>query len=293
MIRARAVTFGYGTAPLFERLSFEVPEGEAFAVLGANGSGKSTVLRLLAGLLAPRAGEVLLDGVSMHGLAPHERALRVAYVPQGIDPLMPFTVRETVLMGRYAHLRGRWEREVDREAARRAIAAMRLEAVADRPLSQASGGERQRAVIASALAQEAPVLLLDEPTTALDVRVRVEAMTLLERLRREERRTVVLVTHDLDLAARFCSRVLLLGAPGGPVVGPCDDVLRAERLEAAFGIPVRVVELPDAGGKVFVPEYAPSARASAGLPTSECPAPTADDQRPKAAPAPTPGRDGS
>jgi len=276
LIRARAVTFGYGPAPLFERLSFEVPEGGALAVLGANGSGKSTILRLLAGLLAPQAGEVLLDGTSMHALAPHERALRVAYVPQGIDPLMPFTVRETVLMGRYAHLCGRWEREIDREVARRAIAAMRLEAVADRPLSQISGGERQRAVIASALAQEAPVLLFDEPTTALDVRARVEAMTLIERLRLEERRTVVLVTHDIDLAARFCARVLLLGAPGGPVVGANDDVLRPDRLEAAYGIPVRVVELPDAGGKVFVPEYAqaPSPLAPSAVEGSPTPPPT-------------------
>lgn len=256
MIRVRELGFGYGPAPLFERLSFEVRAGDALAVLGPNGAGKSTILRLLAGLLRPRSGEVLLDGRPLERLGPAERALRVAYVPQGINPRMPFTVLETVLMGRYAHLRGRWERDIDREVARRAIAVMRLETVAERPLAEISGGERQRALIAAALAQEAPVLLLDEPTTALDLRGRVEAVGLLERLRREEGRTVVLVTHDINLAQRACGRVLLLGAAGGPVDGPRDEVLRPERLAAAFGIGVHAVDLPGDGGRVFVPEYA-------------------------------------
>ena len=255
MIRAQSLTFGYGAAPLFERLSFDVAAGEALAVLGPNGAGKSTILRLLAGLLVPCSGDVVLDERAVSDLAPHERARRVAYVPQGIDPRMPFTVFETVMMGRYAHLRGRWERDVDREVVRRALGTMRLEAVAERPMEQVSGGERQRALIASALAQEAPVLLLDEPTTALDVRGRVEALALLDRLRREEQRTVVLVTHDIDLAARFCTRVLLLGAPVGPVEGTAGEVLCPERLEAAYGIPVRVFDLPGDAGRVFVPEY--------------------------------------
>jgi len=180
----------------------------------------------------------------------------VAYVPQGIDPRMPFTVLETVLMGRYAHLRGRGEGEADREVARRALAAMRLEGVALRPLSEVSGGERQRALIASALAQEAPVLLLDEPTTALDVRARAETLALLGRLRRDEGRTVVLVTHDIDLAQRACGRVLLLGSPSGPVEGSREEVLRPEVLGGAFGIGVRVYDLPDGAGRVFVPDDA-------------------------------------
>jgi len=122
-------------------------------------------------------------------------------------------------------------------------------------MAEVSGGERQRALIAAALAQEAPILLLDEPTTALDVRARVEALSLLERLRKEEGRTVVMVTHDIDLAARSCDRVVLLGAPAGPVVGSAEDVLRPERLEAAFGIAVRSFDLPEGAGRVFVPSY--------------------------------------
>jgi iron complex transport system ATP-binding protein len=253
VIDVRELAFGWGSAPLFAGLSFEVPAGEALALLGPNGAGKSTILRLLAGLLRPRAGEVRLDGRPLAALPAHERARRVAYVPQGLDPRLPFTVFETVLMGRYAHLRGRWETAADRAVARRALAALRLEDVAERPLAEVSGGERQRALIAAALAQEAPVLLLDEPTTALDVRGRVETLSLLERLRRDERRTVVLVTHDIDLAARACGRVVLLGAAAGPVVGSADDVLEPARLEAAFGIPVRSFELPDGAGRVFVP----------------------------------------
>jgi iron complex transport system ATP-binding protein len=256
VIEVRELAFGWGDAPLFAGLSFDVPAGEALALLGPNGAGKSTILRLLAGLLRPRAGQVRLGGRPLDALPPHERAQRVAYVPQGLDPRLPFTVSETVMMGRYAHLRGRWERDADRVVVRRALAAMRLEAVADRPLAEVSGGERQRALIAAALAQEAPVLLLDEPTTALDVRGRVETVSLLERLRRDEHRTVVIVTHDIDLAARSCRRVVLLGAAGGPVVGSTDEVLEPARLEAAFGIPVRSFELPDGAGRVFVPSPA-------------------------------------
>ncbi|MBI5486058.1 MAG: ABC transporter ATP-binding protein [Deltaproteobacteria bacterium] len=256
MIRARGLTFGYGERPLFEGLSFELAAGDALGVLGPNGVGKSTLLRVLAGLLRPRSGEVLLDGRPLGALPTEERARQVAYVPQGIDPRMPFTVFETVLMGRYAHLRGQWERQLDRDVARRALAVMRLEAVADHRLAEVSGGERQRALIASALAQEAPVLLLDEPTTALDLRGRVEAVALLGRLRCEDRRTVVLVTHDIDLAHRTCERVLLLGAPQGPVEGPRDEVLRSDRLEAAYGIGVRVLDLAGGAGKAFVPAYA-------------------------------------
>jgi len=256
VIEVRDLAFGWGDAPLFRGLSFDVPPGEALALLGPNGAGKSTILRLLAGLLRPRAGEVRLDGRPLWAFAPHERALRVAYVPQGIDPRLPFTVFETVLMGRYAHLRGRWEGDTDRAVVRRALRMMRLEAVAGRPMAEVSGGERQRALIAAALAQEAPVLLLDEPTTALDVRGRVEALLLIERLRREEGRTVVVVTHDIDLAARSCGRVVLLGAAAGPVVGSTEDVLRPERLAAAFGIAVRSFDLPEGAGRVFVPSYA-------------------------------------
>lgn len=255
MIEVRDLAFGWNDTTLFRGLSFDVPPGEALALLGPNGAGKSTILRLLAGLLRPRAGEVRLDGRPLGTLAPHERALRVAYVPQGIDPRLPFTVFETVRMGRYAHLRGRWEGDIDRAVVRRALRTMRLEAVAGRPMAEVSGGERQRALIAAALAQEAPILLLDEPTTALDVRARVEALSLLERLRKEEGRTVVMVTHDIDLAARSCDRVVLLGAPAGPVVGSAEDVLRPERLEAAFGIAVRSFDLPEGAGRVFVPSY--------------------------------------
>ena len=262
MIEVRELAFGWGDAPLFAGLSFDVPAGEALALLGPNGAGKSTILRLLAGLLRPRAGRVRLDGRSLDTLPPHERARCAAYVPQGIDPRLPFTVSETVMMGRYAQLRGRWEGEADRAVVRRVLGTMRLEAVADRPLAELSGGERQRAMIAAALAQEAPVLLLDEPTTALDVRGRVETVALLEQLRRAERRTVVIVTHDIDLAARVCDRVVLLGAAGGPLVGRTDEVLEPGRLEAAFGIPVRSFELPDGGGRVFVP--APAAERPVG-----------------------------
>ena len=264
MIRADALSFSYGGPPLFERVSFRVAEGEALAILGPNGSGKTTLLKLLAGLLEPVAGTIEVGGCLLSGIDPAERAMRLAYVPQGVDPTVPFTVFETVLMGRYAHLRGRWERDVDREVTRRAIATMGLEGVAERPIARLSGGERQRTMIAAALAQEAPVLLLDEPTTALDMRARSETLELLDRLRAAERRTLVVVTHDIDLEARSCGRLLLLGAPGGPVEGPRSEVLVPERLEAAYGVGVRTVEVPGEPVPVYLPVTRRGARPAGG-----------------------------
>ncbi|MDI7269443.1 MAG: ABC transporter ATP-binding protein [Myxococcota bacterium] len=252
MIGVESAGFGYEGRRLFDGVSFRVDAGEALAILGPNGAGKTTLLRILAGILRPATGIVRVDGRDVHGMTPVERALRVAYVPQGVDPTVPFTVFETVLMGRYAHLRGRWEREADRDAARRAIAAMGLDRVVDRPMARLSGGERQRTMIAAALAQEAPVLLMDEPTTALDLRARWETLGLLERLRVEEARTLVVVTHDIDLAARSCGRVLLLGAPPGAIEGPASEVLVPERLGAAYGVGIRAVEVPGEPVPLFV-----------------------------------------
>ncbi len=263
MIGVESVGFGYEGRRLFDGVSFRVDAGEALAILGPNGAGKTTLLRILAGILRPATGIVRVDGRDVHGMTPVDRALRVAYVPQGVDPTVPFTVFETVLMGRYAHLRGRWEREADREAARRAIATMGLDRVVDRPMARLSGGERQRTMIAAALAQEAPVLLMDEPTTSLDLRARWETLGLLERLRVEEARTLVVVTHDIDLAARSCGRVLLLGAPGGggarsaeqppgAIEGPASEVLVPGRLGAAYGVCIRAVDVPGEPVPLFV-----------------------------------------
>jgi iron complex transport system ATP-binding protein len=256
VLAACGLSFGWESKRLFERVSFVLGEGEALAVLGPNGAGKSTLLSILAGLLEPLEGSVRLAGRPAGSMPAHERARRVALVPQGLDPRMPFTVRETVTMGRYAHLRGRWEGPEDREAVAQAIGTMRLDGVADRPLARLSGGERQRAIIASALAQRAPVLLLDEPTTALDLRARCETTELLDRLRGREGLAVVLVTHDLDLACRTCGRALLLGPGADPVEGPAAEVMTPERLEAAFGVEVRVLDVPGDAIRVHVPVLA-------------------------------------
>ena len=241
-------------------VSLSVTPGRLLAVVGPNGAGKTTLLRLLTGSLAPQEGEVRLDDRLLDELGDRERARALAVVPQSESSPFPVTVREMVAMGRYAHL-GPWERTGghDRAMVERALQRCTVAGFADRLLGELSGGERQRARIARALAQEAPVLLLDEPTAGLDLRYRMELFHLLRELRAEGL-AVLVITHDLNLAARFADRLLLLDRGRATARGAPEEVLSREALEAVYEWPLRVVEHPGPGCDTGAPQTIPLRR---------------------------------
>jgi ABC-type cobalamin/Fe3+-siderophores transport system ATPase subunit len=248
LVEFRDVSFAYPapaerrTRPLaLADLSLDISAGEIIGVIGPNSSGKTTLIRLLTRVLEPAVGEIRLEGVPVGRLSRTDLARRLAVVPQGILPQFPFTVGELALMGRYPHDPGRYfESPRDRAVAREAMAATGVLELADVPLEHLSGGERQRAVIARALAQEPRLLILDEPTAHLDLRYQVEAAALLRRLNGERGMTILLVSHDLNLAAEVCDRLLLLNGGRPAAIGPPEAVLDEALLASVFGCGVVV-----------------------------------------------------
>jgi iron complex transport system ATP-binding protein len=236
-----SVSVAAGGKTIVDSVSLEVERGEWVSVLGPNGAGKTTLLRVLAGTIGFR-GEARLEGRSLGRLRRRDVARLVAVVPQ--TPVVPaaMTVAEYVLLGRTPHLSPlAQEGAEDRAAAAAALARLELEELAGRELGSLSGGELQRAVIGRALAQQAPILLLDEPTTALDIGHQQQVLELVDELRREEGLTVVAAMHELTLASQYGDRIVLVN--GGRIVaeGSSAEVLTAERLEALYGARVRIV----------------------------------------------------
>lgn len=222
-------------------------------IVGPNGSGKSTLLRVAAGLLQPTEGSVTLEGRSLKTMPRRSIARRLGYLPQEGNALYDYSVQEVACMGRYPHSRG-WGALTarDREAVEEALAAVGLTALRDRPLSRLSGGERRRALIASVLAQETGLLLLDEPTAALDVHHAVSVMRLLSSFDGGGP-SVVVVTHDINLAAMFAHRLTLLVEGAVRADGPPSEVIRADVMEAAYGGDVAVHRHPETGDPMVVP----------------------------------------
>ena len=215
--------------------SLSVAPGEFLAIIGPNGSGKSSLLRVLAGLQAPESGEVLVEGTPVANLSATERARRLALVPQGLDLTPGYRVRDFVLLGRFAHLRGwRLFTHEDYEITRDCLERVEASAFRDRDMDQLSGGERQRVLIARALAQQARIVLLDEPTSALDLKHQMTVYKLIRQLQRENGRTVVVVTHDLNLASQFADRLILLQRGCVVASGPPAEVLRPGLLEQVY-----------------------------------------------------------
>jgi iron complex transport system ATP-binding protein len=235
------VTVEAGGRRIVDGVSFAVEPGAWVSLLGPNGAGKTTVLRVLAGLRRFR-GSVRLAGHELAELGRREAARRIALVPQ--TPVVPpaMSVGDYVLLGRTPHM-GVLAREGarDRAAAREALVRLELDSLAERPLSSLSGGELQRAVIARALAQSAPVLLLDEPTTALDVGHQQQVLELVDELRRADGLTVVAAMHDLTLAAQYGDRLVLIDRGRVLAEGDAREVLTEERIASLYGATVRVV----------------------------------------------------
>src|ERR687890_1067483 len=238
LIEGRELRFAYaeGSPEVVRGASVRAERGRLSALVGANGSGKSTLIRLLAGLLKPSAGEVCLGGVPLARVGARERARRVAYVPQGVSTVFPFTALEVVLTGRSPYTtRFRFESAGDLDAARAALAAVDAAHLEARPVTELSGGERQLVALARALAQEPECLLLDEPSAALDLKPRASLIRHLRRLRDEEGMTALVVTHDLMLLDPAFDRVHAVRRGQVVAEGTPSDVLRDEVLADIYG----------------------------------------------------------
>jgi iron complex transport system ATP-binding protein len=253
-LRAEALTVGYDGADVLERLDLEIPGERITALVGANGCGKSTLLRALARLIRPRAGSVLLDGREIGELGSREVARRLGLLPQ--SPAAPdlLTVEDLVARGRYPHqgLFRQWS-EHDEAAVEEALDATTMGDLRARPLDELSGGQRQRAWIAMTLAQQTGLLLLDEPTTFLDLAHQVEVLDLLDRLVAERGRTVVMVLHDINQACRYADHLVALRDGRVAAAGPPADIVDRAFLRAVFGLEAEVVEDPVTGTPLCLP----------------------------------------
>ena len=242
-------------APLFtlEATSFQAKPGELVAILGPNASGKSTLLKLIAGALAPLSGRILLNGFVTHSLTPRTRAQRIAVVQQESLLLFPSRVWEFVLQGRHAHGRSlRFESDDDVIIAKNALAQVGAVDLSDRSMDQISGGEKQRVILARALAQQPLLLLLDEPTLHLDIAAQVDLLHTLRRLAAENRYTVIVVTHELNLAAEYTDQVVLMQRGRCLRVGPPAAIYQRELLEQVFQTPLTVELGPSGRPRVTV-----------------------------------------
>lgn len=250
MIELRSVSVSFGATDAVRELSFAAPTGSWTALIGPNGAGKTSALRALAGLV-PYAGTILLDGRDVERLSRRELARLVAFVPQKPETPSELTVAEYVLLGRTPHISYLGsESRTDRNAAARALRRLDLHSFAERRLGSLSGGELQRTVLARALAQEPRIVLLDEPTTALDLGRQQLVLDLVDSLRADGL-TVVSTMHDLTLAGQYADRLLLLDRGEVVADGSASEVLSAPNVAAHYGANVRVVE--DEGGVFVLP----------------------------------------
>jgi iron complex transport system ATP-binding protein len=248
------LTLGYGDRVVVDDLDLVVPPGRITAIVGANACGKSTLLRSMSRLLKPRAGQVVLDGAEVHRTPARQLARTLGLLPQ--SPVAPegITVADLVGRGRHPHqgLLSRWS-AADDLAVAEALEATETTGLADRSVDELSGGQRQRVWIAMALAQQTDVLLLDEPTTFLDVSHQVEVLDLLTDLNRSRGTTVVMVLHDLNLAARYADHLVALADGRVHAAGTPHHVLTEDCVRAVFGLDSRVIDDPTTGAPMMLP----------------------------------------
>lgn len=239
IIQVENLSFGYTQATILKELSFEVNQGQFLAIAGPNGAGKTTLLNLLCGLLRPKAGSIKIDTADIESYSVKKLAQKIAIVRQEFVPVFDFTVTEMVSMARTPYLGTfGFESKADKEIVKEAIEMTETAQFASRPLAKLSGGERQRVFIARALAQDTAILLLDEPTSFLDLKHQVGIYDLLKAAQLEKGKTIVAVTHDINLAAQYCNEVLLLGRTPSYnyQYGKSKDVFSPEQIKKVFGV---------------------------------------------------------
>ncbi|MFI2711481.1 ABC transporter ATP-binding protein [Micromonospora sp. NPDC018662] len=276
LLSTRDLVVGYEGRTVLDGLELDLPADAFTVIVGPNACGKSTLLRTMARLLTPRRGAVLLDGAQIRDLPTRDVARRLGVLPQ--SPLVPEGITVADLVGRGRQPYQRWWRQWSTEDGRAVDEAMRLADVttlADRPVDTLSGGQRQRVWIAMTLAQDTDALLLDEPTTFLDLAHQVEVLDLLHRLRTERGRTVVAVLHDLNQAARYADHLVAMRDGAVVAAGPPREILTADLVRDVFGLDCVVVPCPVTGAPLVVPARTQtSAAPAAGTPTSAAPAGT-------------------
>ncbi|MCX7018684.1 MAG: ABC transporter ATP-binding protein [bacterium] len=253
-LAARDLVFAYDRQNAVDHVSLGLETGELLGLAGPNGAGKSTLLNLLSGFLAPLSGEVMLFGRPLAALTRREIAARIAFVPQKTESAFSFTVTEMVVMGRqpYAGL-GAFDTAEDMRVAQEAMEQAEIGNLAGKFFNNLSGGEQQLVLLARALAQRAPILILDEPTSFLDLRHQWQMMNLMK-MHTRGGRLVAATFHDLNLAARWCDRIALMHNGALVACGKPAEVLNARRLESVYGIPLRVDALPGGNIRVEFPE---------------------------------------
>lgn len=261
VLSIRDVSFSYNGHPVLESISLELGEGELVGVVGPNGCGKSTLLKLVSGVLQPHGGAISLGGVDVGTLSRRQLATRVAVVPQTAVVPPTFTALEIALMGRTPHLSLlQWESRDDYRKTQHAMELTDCWELANQPIGMVSGGERQRILLARALAQETPLLLLDEPTASLDLAYQTGVFDLVVRLLRERGCAVLAAIHDLTLAAQYCHRIVLVHQGRLLVEGTAGKVLTKENLRTVYGVEADLLTHPTTGLPVVLPRPRSMAR---------------------------------
>ena len=256
MLEVKSLSVSYGLRRVLHELSLELPGGGVLALIGPNGAGKTTLVRALSGLLKPDSGQILVQGQDLARLGAPERARLMAVVPQARQLPPAFTAWETVLLGRTPYLN--WLGQVsaqDEAIARQAMERTKTTDLADRPVGELSGGEQQRLLLARALAQASPILLMDEPTTHLDLQYQLSLLEMVRSLARQDGLAVLAALHDLNLVARYADRVALLVEGRLVALGTPAEVLTGEILSRAYNVPLEVLHAGTGGWPTVLPAF--------------------------------------
>lgn len=252
-LNARDISFGYDSELLLKDISFAVAPGELVALIGPNGSGKTTLLKIMLGLLTPNSGAVMLRGQHLATLEAKARAKIIAYVSQQPALSFPLTVRELVALGRYPHGMRAGETAADTAAIAQALEKTAATELSDRQFNTLSGGEKQKVLIARALAQSAQVLLLDEPTLHLDLNFQLQILTALKRLCLDDGITVITVLHDVNLVSLFADKALLLSSGTLRGFGPVAEVVNENNIRDLLGVEMKAIDGEPSGTRYLVP----------------------------------------
>lgn len=252
-IRTKDLNISYGNLDIVKDLNLEIPKGKITTIIGANGCGKSTILKTLARIIKPKSGSIYINNKELNSQDSKELAKAMAVLPQSPQAPNGLTVKELISYGRFPHQKGFGKlKDEDKDIINWALEKTRILEFRDRPIEALSGGQRQRAWIAMALAQETDILLLDEPTTYLDLAHQLEVLKLLEELNKKEGRTIVMVIHELNNAARFADH--MIGVKKGKIVcqGTAHEVMTKENLREIFNIDAEIVNEPKSGKPVCI-----------------------------------------